>query len=127
LPFLPAGQDIYYWVTPVDLHDPTLAGAPQTGQLRTVPHGRKDVSFLWSGDLAGQGWGIDTSRGGYRIFKAMRELDADFYICNGDNIYADDPIEAEVPLPDGTTWHNVVTEEKSKVAETLDEYRGAYK
>ncbi len=127
LPFLPAGQDIYYRVTPVDPHDPTLAGEPQTGQLRTVPRGRKDVSFLWSGDLAGQGWGIDTSRGGFRIFKAMRELDADFYICNGDNIYADDPIEAEVPLPDGTTWHNLVTEEKSKVAETLDEYRGQYK
>ena len=30
-------------------------------------------------------------------------------------------------LPDGTVWKNVVTEEVSKVAETLAEYRGRYK
>ena len=124
---LPDGADIYYRVTPVDLHDGTLAGAPLSGHLRTAPRRAKDVSFLWSGDLGGQGFGIDTARGGYRIFEQMRRLDPDFYICNGDNIYADDPIDPTVTLPDGSLWHNIVTEEKSKVAETLDEYRGNYK
>ncbi|HVX42533.1 MAG TPA: alkaline phosphatase D family protein [Mycobacteriales bacterium] len=124
---LPSGQQLHYRVTPVDLHDSSLAGAPVRGTLRTVPHGRQDVSFLWSGDLGGQGWGIDPARGGYQIFEAMRRLNADFYICNGDNIYADDPFETQVTLPDGTLWRNIVTEEKSKAAETLDEYRGNYK
>jgi len=127
LPGLPDGRDIYYRVTPVDLADPTLTGQPLTGRFRTVPRHARDVSFLWSGDLGGQGWGIDTARGGYRIFEQMRRLHPDFYICNGDNIYADDPIEASVTLPDGTIWNNIVTAEKSKVAETLDEYRGNYK
>jgi len=124
---LPAGQDIHYRVTAVDERDDTLASEPLIGRFRTVPARAEDVSFVWSGDLGGQGWGIDVSRGGYRIFDAMRALDPDFYICNGDNIYADDPIEARVTLPDGSIWRNLVTEEKSKVAETLDEYRGNYK
>ena len=127
LPALPDGTDIYYRVTPVDLSDPTLCGESLTGHLRTVPRRARDVSFLWSGDLGGQGFGIDTARGGYRIFEQMRLLDPDFYICNGDNIYADDPIEPTVTLPDGSLWHNIVTEEKSKVAETLAEFRGNYK
>lgn len=123
---LPPGEDLYYRVTPLDPWDDRRAGAPVAGRLRTAPVGAADVSFLWSGDLGGQGWGIDTSRGGYRVFSAMRDLDPDFYICNGDNIYADDPLEPEVELPDGSTWHNLVTEEKSKVAETLREFRGNY-
>jgi alkaline phosphatase D len=127
VPGLPNGADVYYRVTPIDLSDSTLTGQPLTGRLRTVPRSARDVSFVWSGDLGGQGWGIDTSRGGYRIFEAMRRLDPDFYLCNGDNIYADDPIEATQALPDGSLWRNIVTEEKSKVAETLDEYRGNYK
>ena len=44
----------------------------------------------------------------------------------GDQIYADGPIQAEVKLPDGTLWTNVVTEAKSHVAQTLDDYRGAF-
>jgi alkaline phosphatase D len=127
LPALPPARDVYYRITPIDLHDPTLTGQSQTGHFRTAPVTRTDVSFLWAGDLAGQGWGIDTARGGYRIFSAMRKLNPDFYICNGDNIYADNPIQETVALPDGTTWRNLVTAEKSKVAETLAEYRGNYK
>ena len=46
---------------------------------------------------------------------------------HGDTIYADGPIQAEVKLPDGTLWKNITTEEKSKAAETLNEFRGAHK
>jgi alkaline phosphatase D len=56
----------------------------------------------------------------------MRALNPDFYLCNGDNIYADDPIEATQALPGGGVWHNLTTEAKSKVAETLDEFRGNF-
>ena len=51
----------------------------------------------------------------------------DFFIHSGDTIYADAPIAAEVKLPDGTLWKNLVTEEKSKPAETLAEFRGNFK
>lgn len=126
LPDLPDGADVFYRVTPVDSSDAKLTGSPVTGRLRTGPRRVRDVSFVWSGDLGGQGWGIDTSRGGYRIFEQMRRLDPDFYLCDGDNVYADDPIPETQTLPDGSLWRNIVTPEKSEVAETLDEYRGLY-
>ncbi|GAB3924581.1 hypothetical protein GCM10011575_03810 [Microlunatus endophyticus] len=124
---LPAGSDVYYRITPLGDGDHDRAGQQLTGHFRTVARARRDISFVWSGDLGGQGWGIDVDRGGYKIFEAMRKLSPDFYLCNGDNIYADDPIEATQVMHNGQTWKNLVTEEKSKVAETLDEYRGNYK
>ena len=124
---LPAGSDVYYRITPLGDGDHDRAGQQLTGHFRTVARDRRDISFVWSGDLGGQGWGIDVDRGGYKIFEAMRKLSPDFYLCNGDNIYADDPIEATQVMHNGETWNNLVTEEKSKVAETLDEYRGNYK
>ena len=57
----------------------------------------------------------------------MRRLGPDFFIHCGDTIYADGPLVPEVRLPEGGIWRNVVTEEKSKVAETLDEFRGNYR
>src|SRR5262249_984181 len=45
----------------------------------------------------------------------------------GDHIYADCPITAERKLANGELWRNLVTEEKSKVARTLAEFRGNYK
>jgi len=61
-----------------------------------------------------------------RIYDAMRRLQPDFFIHSGDTIYADNPIPAEIRLPDGSLWRNLTTEAKSKVAETLDEFRGNY-
>ena len=36
-------------------------------------------------------------------------------------------IPGELTVEEGKIWRNLVTREKSKVAETLDEFRGAYK
>src|SRR5262249_13832094 len=58
---------------------------------------------------------------------AMRRLEPHFFIHSGDTIYADGPIAKEVSLKDGSQWKNIVTPEKSKVAETLDEFRGCYR
>ncbi len=123
---LPPGQETFYRVTLEDLDEPGLLSEPLDGSLRTAPRGRRDVSFTWSGDLAGQGWGINPELGGYRIFAAMGALEPDFFVCSGDTVYADGPLKETVPLSGGRTWRNVITPAKLKVAETLDEYRGQF-
>jgi alkaline phosphatase D len=122
---LPSGQDIFYRVAFEDLAS-SLSGEAQVGRFRTAPRERRSVSFLWSGDTVGQGWGIDEARGGLRTFATMRQ-GADFFIHSGDSIYADCPVVAEQRLPNGEVWRNIVTEEKSRIAETLADYRGNYK
>jgi len=124
---LPAAQDIFYRVRFQDLASPTIAGEPQVGRFRTAPNDRRSISFIWSGDTAGQGWGIDESRGGMRAYATMLKNRPDFFIHNGDNIYADGPIAAEQKMPNGQVWRNIVTEDKSKPAETLAEFRSNYK
>ncbi|MFJ5954479.1 alkaline phosphatase D family protein [Paenarthrobacter sp. NPDC092416] len=84
-------------------------------------------SFVWTGDTAGQGWGINEDLGGMRGYKAMHATRPDFFIHSGDTIYADGPISATVTEKDGRVWRNIVTEEVSKVAETLKEYRGRHR
>ncbi|MGG8405721.1 alkaline phosphatase D family protein [Streptomyces sp. 12297] len=125
---LPPGRQVHYRVLLADPDDPRRTGEPVHGTFRTAPERRRDgVRFLWSGDLAGQGWGINPELGGYRVFEEMRRLDPDFFLFSGDTVYADGPILPSVPLRDGRIWRNVTTEEKSKVAETLDEFRGAFR
>lgn len=123
---LPPGEELYYRVRLEDAAGSFARSAPLDGRLRTAPLAAGDVSFVWSGDLAGQNYGINPDIGGYRIFDAMRRLNPDFYLCSGDTVYADGPLTETVLLPDGRTWRNVVTPEKSKVAETLTEFRGQY-
>jgi alkaline phosphatase D len=124
LPKLPAGERIFYRVRFEDLADRRRISEPVTGTFRSVPAARRDVLFAWSGDTVGQGWGIDASRGGMRTCEAIRRLQPDFFVHSGDTIYADNPLVAEVALPDGSTWRNLVTPEKAKVAETESEFRG---
>jgi alkaline phosphatase D len=123
---LPSDQDIFYRVTMQDLADANGLSEPVTGHFRTAPMGLRDVSFVWSGDTGGQGWGIDEARGGMTTYKTMAGHKPDFLIHSGDTVYADGPMVAEVDLKDGSKWKNVLTEAKSKVAETLDEFRGQH-
>ncbi len=84
-------------------------------------------SFVWTGDTAGQGWGINEEIGGMRGYAAMHATRPDFFIHSGDTIYADGPIPAQVTEPDGQIWRNLVTAEVAKVAETLNEFRGRHR
>src|SRR6266568_6202809 len=124
---LPAGQDIFYRIRFQDLASPTIVGEPMVGRFRTAPSDRRSISFCWSGDQAGQGWGIDESRGGMRTYATMLRNRPDFFIHCGDHIYADCPIGPTQELPNGEVWKNLMTEEKSRVAQTLADYRGNYK
>ncbi|HEY8482084.1 MAG TPA: alkaline phosphatase D family protein [Spirillospora sp.] len=126
---LPSGEQLHYRVRLAGLDHHRDVSEPVTGRLRTAPgpRARRDVRFVWSGDLAGQGWGINPDLGGYRIFRAMGSLDPDFFLCSGDLVYSDGPLSETVELPDGRTWRNIVTPEKSAVAQTLAEYRGQFR
>lgn len=124
---LPADQEIFYRVVAQNLAEPTILGEPVVGRFRSAPAGTRDVTFCWSGDTCGQGWGIDEARGGMQGFATMLKHRPDFFINSGDTIYADGAIKAEVTLANGEVWKNIVTEEKSKPAETLAEFRGNYK
>jgi alkaline phosphatase D len=126
---LPANEEIVYRVRFESLRHPGTWSEPLQGRFRTPPGPgapARPVRVAWSGDQVGQGWGIDRDRGGLRIFDALRRAEPDVFIHSGDIIYADQPLEAEVPLDDGTVWRNVVTEAKSRVAETLDDFRGNF-
>ena len=68
------------------------------GRFRTAPADRRDVSFVWGGDVAGQGWGINPDDGGMVTFATMRKHKPDFLLHSGDTIYADGIIPAEVKL-----------------------------
>ncbi len=124
---LPSDTDIFYRAAFQGPDADQAASAPVLGRFRTAPASRRDVRFLWSGDTAGQGWGIDEARGGYRTYDAMRRAGADFFIHCGDTIYADGPMKEQVTLPDGSAWRNLVIPEVSKVAETLGEFRGRHR
>lgn len=116
----------HYRVRFAALGDERAVSEPMVGQLRLPPSTPRDLRFVWSGDVVGQGWGIDESRGGMRTWEAMRQVRPDFFIHSGDTVYADGPLQERVALPDGSAWRNIVTPAKQKVAETLNEYRGQH-
>jgi alkaline phosphatase D len=129
---LPPGQRIFYRVQ--FENDRVVTSEPAVGQFVTASQDERDVFFAFSGDTCGQGYGINADFGGLKTYESMRLARPDFFIHSGDNIYADGMIEPELrdsdgntmKLPDGRTWKNVTTAEKSKVAETLADFRGNY-
>lgn len=102
----------------------TFNGEGRTGGDTTPSYAQ---SFVWTGDTAGQGWGINEEIGGMRGYQAMHNTRPDFFIHSGDTVYADGPIAETVVEKDGQVWRNLVTEEISKVAETLTEFRGRHR
>ena len=122
---LRSGQTYFVRVSFQD-RDGRNSGEPVLGTFRTAPSVPRDIRVLWSGDTVGQGYGINPDFGGMRIYETMRRMEPDFFVHSGDTIYADNPVPAGIPLPDGTLWRNLTTEAKSKVAETIEEYRGNF-
>src|SRR5262249_8679234 len=83
--------------------------------------------IAFTGDVCGQGWGIDAARGGMKMFETMRASQPDLFVHLGDTIYADNPVPDKITLDDGSVWSNVTTEVKSHVAQLLDDFRGCYR
>ncbi|GAA3630644.1 alkaline phosphatase D family protein [Kineosporia mesophila] len=124
---LPAGEDVTYRVVLGEPDSHRAVGQHVDGLLHTAPRRSRDVRFLWSGDQAGQGWGRNPDLGGFPIYRAMRQRNANFFLHSGDSVYADGPITGDVTLPDGRIYRNELEEAKSHVAETLDDFRGAHR
>ena len=124
---LASDQDVFYRMQLVDLTDINLTSEPVTGRFRTAPSEKRNVRFAWSGDTAGQGWGIDDK--GMYTYATMAKHTPDFFIHSGDTVYADGPMKDEVTNKEGAViWKNtVLIDEKRKVAETLDEFRAQWK
>ncbi len=125
---LPAGQRVFYRVSFQDLTDLRRISHPESGSFVTASTAAapRDVTIAWSADTVGQGWGINPDWGGLRLYETMLNAAPDLFINSGDTIYADQPVVAEVKLDDGTFWKNVVTEAKSKAAQSVGDFRGAY-
>jgi alkaline phosphatase D len=123
---LTADQDVFYRMTLADLADINAVSEPIVGRFRTAPATRRNIRFAWSGDTAGQGWGIDDK--GMVTYATMARHTPDFFLHSGDTIYADGAMKDEVELKDGTKWVNkVLIDGKRKVAETLPQYRDQWK
>ncbi|MBM6405854.1 alkaline phosphatase D family protein [Phycicoccus sp. CSK15P-2] len=102
-------------------------GERATAHFRTGSSGRAATSFVWTGDTAGQGWGINPDLGGMTAYRTMLETRPDFFVHAGDTVYSDGPISETVTEPDGQVWRNVVTPEVSVVAQDLDQFRGRHR
>ncbi len=123
---LPEGKDVFVKVWFEDLTNAHGKSEPILGHFHTIGK-QESIRFVWGGDISGQGWGINEAFGGMKIYEAMRQVEPQFYISSGDNVYSDGPIPESKPAENGQIWTNLVTPEVSKVAETLDEFRGRYK
>lgn len=141
---LPDDREVFVRVSFQSLANDRALSEPVLGRFVTPPatrghdddgwhrgrHGNgrlSDLRFVWGGDTAGQGWGINPAFGGMKIYESMRLRQPRFFIHSGDTIYADGPIRESVTAEGGRLWQNIVTPEVSKVAETLDEFRGRYR
>src|SRR5688572_12777962 len=80
----------------------------EIGTFKTAPHASpsKPISFIVGADLGGQRYCRNVDEGGYRVFAAMQALAPDFFIANGDMIYADGDCPADGPDGPGG-WQNI--------------------
>ncbi|MFL6484756.1 MAG: alkaline phosphatase D family protein [Nitrososphaera sp.] len=109
-----------------------VAERAEVGTFRTAPssnmttNNSSDTSFIWSGDLGGQSYCRNTAEEGYRIFKSMQSLKPDFFIANGDMIYADGTCPAHGPVffnntsNQNSSWANIPGDFKSIADPSVD-------
>jgi alkaline phosphatase D len=113
---------LYYyrvWFTAQDIKNnsnSSLISNTEIGTFKTAPNSNvssSPISFIWGGDLGGQKYCRNAHTGGYDIFNSMQSLNADFFIANGDMIYADDTCPKQGPILNNKinnqniTWQNI--------------------
>lgn len=88
--------------------------------------GATKLRVAWTGDTCGQGYGRNPEWGGLRGYEAVRAARPDVFVHSGDMMYADNPILAEVVLPNGRVWRNITNERVGRVAQELDDFRARF-
>ena len=97
----PARHDVPFRVVFEELRRPGAVSEPVAGACARRPADARGVSFLWSGDLAGQGWGINPDAGGIASSAHGRARRRTSSSISGDIVYADMPLAPSVALADG--------------------------
>ena len=99
---------LYYYRVWFSNKSDSLNSGTLTGSFRTAPDpslsSTKPLSFIFAADLGGQKHCRQADTGGYSIFEKMKELSPDFFIANGDMIYAADKCPVKGPSDD---WKNI--------------------
>lgn len=128
--------EYHYRVLLTGTRGPLAGGRSETGRFRTAPgtESSRAISFVVGGDVGGQRYCRRPDRG-YEIFDRMAALEPDFFVANGDMIYADGDCPAEGPDGPGG-WENVPgdfpsiaspTVDWTDVARVRDVYRGHWR
>ena len=101
------------WFETAEGRSPVEAGSFGTSPSVTT---RSSVRLVWAGDLGGQGYCRRVDQG-YRIFRHMQAWRPDFFIANGDMIYADSTCP---PAGPGDGWRNLPGEFPGIGSQTVD-------
>ena len=103
------------------------------GTFRTaaLPDQPAACSFVFGSCIGGQGYGryagkAEDPSSGFPAFGAMLDMVPDFFVCNGDIIYADNAIEPVATTPWNKDTEHVVGEGMA-VANDLDGFRARYR
>jgi alkaline phosphatase D len=111
-----------------------IAEQIEVGTFRTAPSfnmssnssSSNAFSFIWAADLGGQNYCRNADEGGYSVFKSMQSLSPDFFIANGDMIYADGACPIQGPVFNNSannqtvTWTNIPGDFKSIADPSVD-------
>jgi alkaline phosphatase D len=84
-----------------------------TGKFKTAPNKdmlSKEINFVIGGDLSGSSTNATLCRQlgiGYPIFSVMKSINPDFFIFNGDQIYADNTCPYNITNTKYPYWKNI--------------------
>jgi alkaline phosphatase D len=76
---LPEDSEVFVRMMFEDFTNDSLVSEAMQGHFRTAPRKNRAIRFLWSGDTAGQGWGINPDFGRMKIYETMRQTRPDFF------------------------------------------------
>ena len=66
---MPENSEVFVRVMFEDLSNDSIVSEAVQGYFRTAPVKSRAIRFLWGGDTAGQGWGINPDFGGMKIYE----------------------------------------------------------
>ncbi|HYF98713.1 MAG TPA: alkaline phosphatase D family protein [Candidatus Saccharimonadales bacterium] len=102
-----ANSTYYYKIWFSDILNSSKVSKTLLGQFKTAPleNAEEKITFAVGGDLGGQGF-CRREEIGYFIFSVIKALKPDFFVANGDMIYADDTCPQGGP-PGVKGWQNI--------------------